>query len=181
MSALKVERISESMISEPRPIFSSRNFSEGPVGEGRKRIPQRLAGNPHEARKWLTKFKDRKMAADAESPKMHKATTVVALLSAKRLKLANRMASQKISTTRNGIGIAAPRPRRTGVSASFPSSRGCLSPWLEGSGLSFAATVSKISSCNVKAVALTSSGSTLPGVGTVLTPDPIGHRGDRAT
>ena len=33
---------------------------------------------------------------------------MVALLSAKRLKLANMIASQKISTTRKGIGIAAP-------------------------------------------------------------------------
>jgi len=52
---------------------------------------------------------------------MQRATTVVALLSAKRLKLANMIASQKISTTRKGTGIAGPasanKSRRV-----FPSS-----------------------------------------------------------
>ena len=61
------------------------------------------------------------MAADAESAKMPKATTVVALLSAKRLKLANMIASQKISTTRKGMGIADPASAKRS-SRVFPSS-----------------------------------------------------------
>jgi hypothetical protein len=57
---------------------------------------------------WLSS-RIRKIEAEAESANTPKAIIVVVLLSAKRLKLANMMASQEISTIRKGIGITAHR------------------------------------------------------------------------
>jgi Adenylate and Guanylate cyclase catalytic domain len=54
---------------------------------------------------------------------------VVPLLSAKRLKLANIIVSQEISTTKKGMGMAIPLPR-TEVSASFRDLERCLLPWI---------------------------------------------------
>ena len=102
------------------------------------------------------------MAADAESAKMQRATTVVALLSEKRLKLANMMASQKISTTRKGTGIAAPasanKSRRVfPISCRVPIAL----PWRERC-LSFFGDSFNISSNNDNAAAVASNGANSP-------------------
>ena len=55
----------------------------------------------------------RKIEADAESAKMLRATMVVVLLSAKRVKLANMMASQETKYYEEGIGIAATSANRS--------------------------------------------------------------------
>ena len=69
---------------------------------------------------WLNS-RIRKSEAEADTAKMQSAVIVVAFMSANRLKLKKIIVSQKISTTRNGVGIDPPAVAKSNNRA-FPRS-----------------------------------------------------------